>query len=203
LKNGQIFDDSAIYPDILVKLFIKNMTTVDSTSEVKVIVERHGFQLLSCEFGEIDLTESLSSSSYKALKNALLKNGFDIILGRDSILTEKVKNVIIEMIHYSDELPEIKYSNYISNKLKTNYTYLSKIFSKVKNITIEHFIITHKIERVKQLLLYHDLSLSEIAWKLHYSSTAHLSAQFKKVTGLTPSLFKKLRLKKLMPPESL
>ena len=179
------------------------MTAVDSKLEVKLIVEKLGFHLVSCEFGEIDITESFSPSGYKLLKKALVKHGFDIVLGRETILTEKIKNVIIEMIHYSDELPEIKFSNYISDKLKTNYTYLSKIFSKVKNTTIEHFIITHKIERVKQLLLYHDLSVSEIAWKLHYSSTAHLSAQFKKVTGLTPSLFKKSPLKKLMPPESL
>ena len=179
------------------------MTTVDSKNEVKVIVAKLGLHLVSCELGEIDLAEPVSPSSYRFLKKALIKHGFDIVLGRESILTEKVENVIIEMIHNSDELPEIKYSNYISNKLKTNYTYLSKIFSRVKNTTIEHFIITHKIERAKQLLLYHDLSLSEIAWKLHYSSTAHLSAQFKKVTGLTPSLFKKLRLKRLMPPESM
>lgn len=179
------------------------MTTVDSKGEVKTLVEKLGFHLVSIESGEIDLTESMSASHYKSLKKALVKHGFDIVLGHETILTEKVKNVIIEMIHYSEELPEIKYSNYISDKLKTNYTYLSKIFSKVRNTTIEHFIITHKIERVKQLLLYHDLSLSEIAWKLHYSSTAHLSAQFKKVTGLTPSLFKKMRLKKLRPPESL
>jgi len=179
------------------------MTTVDSKIEVKIIAEKLGLHVISCEFGEIDLIESFSPFQYKALKKALIKHGYDIILGHETILSEKVRNVIIEMIHYSDELPEIKYSNYISDKLKTNYTYLSKIFSKVRNTTIEHFIIIHKIERVKQLLLYHDLSLSEIAWKLHYSSTAHLSAQFKKVTGLTPSLFKKLRLKKLLPPESL
>ena len=179
------------------------MTAVDSKIEVKLILEKLGFHLVSCEFGEIDLVESFSLSRYKILRKALKRHSFDIVLGREPILTEKIKNVIIEMIHYSDELPEIKYSNYISEKLKTNYTYLSKIFSKMKNTTIEHFIITHKIERVKQLLLYHDLSLSEIAWKLHYSSTAHLSAQFKKVTGLTPSLFKKSSLKKLLPPESL
>jgi len=100
-------------------------------------------------------------------------------------------------------LPVIKYSSYISSKLKTNYTYLSKIFSKVKNITIEHFIIIHKIERVKQLLLYNEFTLSEIAWKLHYSSTAHLSAQFKKITGITPSLFKKSEYKNLVPLENL
>ena len=107
------------------------------------------------------------------------------------------------MIYYREELPNTNYSYYISKKLKINYTYLSKFFSKVKKITIEHFIINHKIEMVKQLLSYNELTLSEIALKLNYSSTAHLSAQFKKVTGITPSIFKKLKYKKLTPLEFL
>ena len=104
---------------------------------------------------------------------------------------------------YADELPNTKYSHYISKKLKVNYTSLSKFFSKVKKITIEQFIIAHKIERVKRLLLYNELTLSEIALKLDYSSTAHLSAQFKKVTGITPSIFKKSKYKRLLPLECL
>jgi len=185
------------------KAFIKNMTTVPSQKQVKSIVEDLGLQLVSIDIGEIEVAEILSDQQYVKLKESLHQNDFELISGKENILTEKIKNVIIEMIHYSDEMPVIKYSTYISNKLKTNYTYLSKIFSKVKNVTIEHFIILHKIERVKQLLLYNDLTLSEIAWKLHYSSTAHLSAQFKKITGVTPSLFKKLEYKDLIPLESL
>ena len=185
------------------KAFIKNMTTVPSQRQVKSIVEDLGLQLVSIDIGEIEVAEILSDQQYVKLKESLHQNDFELISGKENILTEKIKNVIIEMIHYSDEMPVIKYSTYISNKLKTNYTYLSKIFSKVKNVTIEHFIILHKIERVKQLLLYNDLTLSEIAWKLHYSSTAHLSAQFKKITGVTPSLFKKLEYKDLIPLESL
>jgi AraC-like DNA-binding protein len=179
------------------------MTTVPSQKQVKSIVEDLGLKLVSIDIGEIEVGEILSDQQYEQLKKSLRQSDFEIISGKENILTEKIKNVIIEMIHYSDELPVIKYSNYISSKLKTNYTYLSKIFSKVKNVTIEHFIILHKIERVKQLLLYNDLTLSEIAWKLHYSSTAHLSAQFKKITGITPSLFKKLKYKKLVPLENL
>jgi len=179
------------------------MTTVPSQRQVKSIVEDLGLQLVSIDIGEIEVAEILSDQQYVKLKESLHQNDFELISGKENILTEKIKNVIIEMIHYSDEMPVIKYSTYISNKLKTNYTYLSKIFSKVKNVTIEHFIILHKIERVKQLLLYNDLTLSEIAWKLHYSSTAHLSAQFKKITGVTPSLFKKLEYKDLIPLESL
>jgi AraC-like DNA-binding protein len=140
---------------------------------------------------------------YDMPEETLIKNDFDVVAAKELILIEKIKSVIIEMIHDSDELPNIKYSEYLSKKLKVNYTYLSKLFSKAKNTTIEHFIIAHKIERVKQLLLFNEFTLSEIAWKLHYSSTAHLSAQFKKVTGLTPSRFKKLKYKKLIPPENL
>jgi len=179
------------------------MTTVSSQKQVKSIVEKLGLQLVSIDIGEIEVGEILSAQQYEKLKESLHQNDFEMISGKENILTEKIKNVVIEMIHYSDEMPVIKYSSYISSKLKTNYTYLSKIFSRVKNVTIEHFIILHKIERVKQLLLFNDLTLSEIAWKLHYSSTAHLSAQFKKITGITPSLFKKMKFKNLVPLESL
>jgi AraC-like DNA-binding protein len=179
------------------------MTTVPSQKQVKSIVEKLGLQLVSIDIGEIEVGEILSAQQYEKLKESLHQNDFEMISGKENILTEKIKNVVIEMIHYSDEMPVIKYSSYISSKLKTNYTYLSKIFSRVKNVTIEHFIILHKIERVKQLLLFNDLTLSEIAWKLHYSSTAHLSAQFKKITGITPSLFKKMKFKNLVPLESL
>lgn len=185
------------------KAFIRNMTTVPSQRQVKSIVEKLGLQLVSIDIGEIEVGEILSAQQYEKLKESLHQNDFEMISGKENILTEKIKNVVIEMIHYSDEMPVIKYSSYISSKLKTNYTYLSKIFSRVKNVTIEHFIILHKIERVKQLLLFNDLTLSEIAWKLHYSSTAHLSAQFKKITGITPSLFKKMKFKNLVPLESL
>jgi AraC-like DNA-binding protein len=179
------------------------MTTLHSKNEVKVIVENLGLHLVAIDIGQIEMDETFSTLKLKTLKETLLHHDFEIVSDKEGIVTEKVKNVIIEMIHYSDELPITKYSNYISNKLKINYTYLSKIFSKVKNTTIEHFIIAHKIERVKHLLLYNNMTLSEIAWKLHYSSTAHLSAQFKKVTGLTPSRFKKLKCKELIPVESL
>ena len=106
--------------------------------------------------------------------------------------TEKIKDVIVEMVHYTDEFPKVNYSNYISEKLHQDYTYLSNIFSEVKGITIQQYIINHKIERVKELLLYDELNLSEIAYLLNYSSVAHLSGQFKKVTGLTPSMFKRI-----------
>ncbi|HTN36938.1 MAG TPA: AraC family transcriptional regulator, partial [Arachidicoccus sp.] len=115
---------------------------------------------------------------------------------KKSVLIEKIKNLIIEMVHYTDELPEVNYSEFISEKLGYDYTYLANVFSEVKGTTIQHFIIMHKIERVKELLLYEELNLTEIAFKMHYSSVAHLSSQFKKVTGLTPTFFKKLKDKR-------
>src|SRR4029078_6161347 len=126
----------------------------------------------------------------------LLKSGLELLDDKRSILIERIKNVITEMIHYSDELPTQNYSDYISEKLEYDYTYLSNIFSEVKGITIQQFIIIHKIERVKELLLYDELNLTEISYKLHYSSVAHLSNQFKKITGLSPSFYKKLKQKR-------
>jgi AraC-like DNA-binding protein len=115
---------------------------------------------------------------------------------KKAVLIERIINVITEMIHYSDELPKVNYSDYISEKLDYDYTYLSNLFTEVRGITIQQFIIIHKIERAKELLLYDELNLTEISYKLHYSSVAHLSNQFKKVTGLTPSHFKQLKDKR-------
>jgi AraC-like DNA-binding protein len=115
---------------------------------------------------------------------------------KKAVLIEKIKNVITEMIHHSEELPKVNYSAYISEKLDYDYTYLSNLFSEVKGITIQQFIIIHKIEKVKELLFYDELNLTEISYKLHYSSVAHLSNQFKKVTGLTPSDYKHLKDKR-------
>ena len=115
---------------------------------------------------------------------------------KKSILVEKIKTIIIELVHYTDEQIKINLSDYLSEKLNHNYTYLSNLFSEVKGTTIEKFYLAHKIEKVKELLVYDELNLTEIAWKLHYSSVAHLSNQFKKMTGLTPSHFKNLKHKR-------
>ncbi len=185
------------------KLFIKNMISLRSVKQVKILLENYGFHPTAIEIGEIEIEEKLSQKQYDEMKATMLRNDFELVDDKEIILLEKVKSIVIEMVHYSEELPNIKYSDYISKKLKVNYTYLSKLFSKLRSITIEQFIIAHKIERVKQLLLFNEYTLSEIAWKLNYSSTAHLSAQFKKITGLTPSLFKKSKNKKLIPLENL
>ena len=134
--------------------------------------------------------EDITSEQREQLKINLQKSGLELLDDKRSILIERIKNVIVEMIHYSDEVPKVNYSDFISEKLGYDYTYLANIFSQVKGITIQQFIILNKIERVKELLLYDELSLTEISYRLHYSSVAHLSNQFKKITGLTPTYYK-------------
>ncbi len=155
------------------------------------------------ELGEVVVKEKLDKEKCKQLKVALLRFGLEIMETKKSKLIEKIKNVVVEMVHYSDEAPAQNFSTYISEKLHYDYHYLSNLFSEVKGTTIEQYIIAHKIERVKELLVYDELSLTEIAYKLHYSSVAHLSNQFKKATGLTPSFFKKTKNKRFTAREDL
>ena len=151
----------------------------------------------------VEMLNDITDNHRTQLKINLLKSGLELLDDKKSILIEKIKNAIIEMVHYSDEMPTQNYSEYISEKLDYDYTYLSNTFSEVKGITIQQFIIINKIERVKELLLYNELNLTEISYKLHYSSVAHLSNQFKKITGLSPSYFKQLKLKRKSNLENL
>ncbi len=155
------------------------------------------------ELGEVEIAEELTLQKQERLKSALLKFGLELMDDKKTILIEKVKNIIVEMIHYNDELPKINFSDFLSEKLHYDYTYLSNLFCEVKGVTIEHYIIAHKIERAKEMLLYNELTLTEIAYQLHYSSVSHLSNQFKKVTGLTPSFFKNMKHKRLIGREDL
>ena len=155
------------------------------------------------ELGEVNIMEDLSSEQRQDLKTSLLKSGLELLEDKKSILIEKIKNIVVEMVHYSDEVPLMNFSAYLSEKLNYDYNYLSNLFSEVKGITIEHFIIAHKIERAKELLIYNELTLTEIAEKLHYSNVSHRSNQFKKVTGLTPTFFKKMKHKRLVALENL
>ncbi|MBW2998709.1 AraC family transcriptional regulator, partial [Candidatus Woesearchaeota archaeon] len=132
----------------------------------------------------------------KRLKSNLLKSGLEILDDKKSILVEKIKSAIVELVHYTEEQIKVNLSDYLSEKLNYDYTYLANLFSEVKGTTIEKFYLNHKIEKVKELIIYDELNLSEIAYKMHYSSVAHLSNQFKKFTGLTPSHFKELRNKR-------
>lgn len=155
------------------------------------------------DLGELETVENLLPDKLKQLKDCLLRYGLLLMDDNRAILVEQIKAVVIEMVHFEDEYPDVKHSVYISRKLGKNYTYLANLFSEVKGMTLEQFIIQHKIEKVKELILYNELNLTEIAYKLNYSSVAHLSNQFKKITGLTPSFFKKLKQKRNKPLEDL
>lgn len=148
------------------------------------------------DLGVVEITEDISFEKREELKKNLSKSGLVLLDDKKSIIIDSIKNIIIEMIHYSDELPKINYSEYISEKLGYDYTYLANMFSEVKGITIQQFIILHKIERVKEFLIYDELTLTEISYKMYYSSVAHLSTQFKKITGLTPTFYKQLKNKR-------
>lgn len=163
---------------------------------VKYELEKLGLHYTSVELGMIEMKEKISESQKRKLKLSLGVSGLELLDDKKSILVDRVKNIIIEMIHYSDEVPKVNYSDHIAEKLNYDYKYLSNLFSEVKGITIQHFIIKHKIERVKELILYNELNLTEIAYKLNYSSVAHLSNQFKKVTGHTPTFYKKIGKKR-------
>jgi AraC-like DNA-binding protein len=163
---------------------------------VKEELKKLGLHYVIVDLGVVEVLEDITTVQREQLKVNLLKSGLELLDDQRSILVEKIKNVIIEMIHYSDELPNVNYSDYISEKLDYDYTYLANIFSEVKGITIQQYIIIHKIEKVKELLLYDELNITEISYKLHYSSAAHLSNQFKKITGLTPTFYKQLKNKR-------
>ncbi len=178
------------------KLYIKFMVSLRCKMMVRAELENLGLKIVTLELGMVEILEDITDEQKCLLKSNLFKSGLELLDDKKSILIEKIKNVIIEMIHYCDELPKENYSDYISEKLNQDYTYLANIFSEVKGITIQQYIIIHKIERIKELLLYDELNLTEISYKLHYSSVAHLSNQFKKITGLSPSFYKQLKIKR-------
>ena len=163
---------------------------------VKDELTRLGLSYVSVELGEAELVENISSDMRNRIRAALLKSGLELMDDKKSVLIQKIKNVVVELVHYSEEPLTVNFSEFLSKKLSHDYTYLANLFSEVQGTTIEQFIIAHKIEKVKELLVYNEFNLTEIAYQMHYSSVAHLSTQFKKVTGLTPSHFKKLRDKR-------
>lgn len=170
---------------------------------VKEELKKIGLHFVVVDLGMVEILEDISEEQHRLLKINLLKSGLELLDDKRSILIEKIKNTIVELIHYTDEIPKVNYSDYISEKLNYDYTYLSNIFSEVKGITIQQYIILNKIEKVKELLLYDQLTLTEISYKLHYSSVAHLSNQFRKITGHTPSFYKKLKNKRYQNLENL
>lgn len=175
------------------KLYIKYMVSLRCKMFVKDELKKLGVDCDTVELGMVEVQDDITDEQIETFAKNLKKGGLELLDNKKQILVEKIKNVIVEMVHYADNLPKVNDSDCISEKLGYDYTYLSNTFSEVKGITIQQFIIMHKIERVKELLLYDELTLTEIAWKLNYSSVAHLSNQFKKVTGLTPTYFKELK----------
>ena len=178
------------------KLYIKYMVSLRCKMMVKEELKKMGLNYVIVDLGMVEILEDITEEQREQLSKNLMKSGLELLENKKSILIEKIKNVITEMIHYSDVLPKVNYSDYISEKLGYDYTYLANTFSEVKGMTIQQFIIIHKIEKVKELILYDELSLAEISYRLHYSSPAHLSNQFKKITGLTPSFYKKMKQKR-------
>mgnify|MGYP003495635635 FL=1 len=172
------------------------MVSIRCKMLVKEELKNLGLHYIAVDLGEVEIMENITAEQRATIKADLLQSGLELLDNKKAILIETIKGVIIEMIHYTDELPKINFSNYLSEKLQYDYTYLANLFSETEATTIEHFIILHKIERVKELIIYDELNLTEISRKLHYSSVAHLSHQFKKITGLTPSFFKSLKNKK-------
>lgn len=185
------------------KLYIKYMVSQRCKMTVQSELEKLGVKIVHIELGMVEVPEDITLSQQEELRRCLLLSGLELLDDKRSILIERIKNAIVEMIHYTDEAPKVNYSDYLSGKLGYDYTYLSNIFSEVKGITLQQFIIVHRIERVKELLLYDELTLTEIAYRLHYSSVAHLSNQFKKVTGLTPSFYRNMKKKRTRNLEDL
>jgi len=204
------FQDSDIYGNvsgvvkkIIMNLYIKYMVSDRCKMAVKDILKKLGIHVIQVELGVVEILNELPDHTILQLKNALLPFGFELIEDRRTILIERIKNTVIEMVHHSDDMLKVNFSDYLSEKMNYDYTYLANIFSEVQGTSIEHFIITHKVERIKEFIIYDELSITEIAYKMNYSSLAHLSGQFKRITGLTPSYFRKLKLKRLEPIENI
>ncbi len=170
---------------------------------VKDELKKLGLHFIIVDLGVVEIMEDISDEKRELLKANLIESGLELMDDKRAILIEKVKNVIIQMIHYAEEPIKVTFSEHLSEKLNQNYTYLANLFSEVQGTTIEQFMILHKVERIKELIIYDELNITEIAWKMNYSSVAHLSTQFKKITGLSPSHFKSLKDKRRNPIEEL
>ena len=182
------------------KYFIKNMVCPRCIMAVRGIFQELDYQPTDVALGEVETTEPVSAEKLPVLREKLTGYGFELIDDAKSQLIEKIKTLVIELIRYKNEEDiKVNYSAYLESKLNKDYNYLSNLFSEVTGTTIEKYIISQKIERVKELLVYDELTLSQITWELGYSSVSALSAQFKKITGLTPKHFKHIKDNKRIP----
>ena len=168
---------------------------------VKEELKKLGLHFIVVDLGEVEIMENITAEQREQVKIALHESGLELMDDKRAVLIEKIKNTIIEMVHHTEETIKVNFSDYLSEKLNHDYTYMANLFSEVQGTTIEQFIISHKIERIKELMIYGELNITEIAWKMNYSSVAHLSNQFKKATGLSPSHFKQLKDKRRSPLE--
>ncbi|MFO7864664.1 MAG: AraC family transcriptional regulator [Salinivirgaceae bacterium] len=178
------------------KIYIKNMVCLRCQMVVKSELEKLGLKFHYVKIGEASIVGQISEETLKAFDTNLKKAGLELMSNRKKILVEKITNTIIELVHYTDDQIKVNLSDFLCEKLNYDYTYLTNLFTEIKGTSIEKFYLKHKIEKVKELIVYDELNLSEIAYKMHYSSVAHLSNQFKKITGLTPSHFKALKNKR-------
>ena len=185
------------------KLYIKYMVSARCKMVVKEELKKLGLHFTPVDLGEVEIMENISIEQRDQLKASLLISGLELMDDKRAVLIERIKNAIVEMVHHTDEMIKVNFSDFLSKKLNHDYTYLANLFSEVQGTTIEQFIISHKIERIKELIIYGELNITEIAWKMNYSSVAHLSNQFKKVTGLSPSHFKQLKDKRRSPIEEI
>ena len=185
------------------KFYVKNMVSNRCKSQLSQILEDMGIPHQNVELGSVEILKDLSLIQELDFKSKLKNTGLELMDDHKTILCEKIKLVIIDMIHYSDDNIKVNFSDYLSEKLNHNYTYLSNVFRSITGMTIQQFIIINKIERIKELLLYGEMNLSEISYKLNYSSIAHLSNQFKKITGITPSSYKNTELSLRIPLEEI
>ena len=185
------------------KIYIKNMVSNTCKLVVKDALNELNLHYIIINLGEVEIMENISKIQREQLKESLQRMGLELMNDKKTILIEKVKDTIVEMIHYTDNMIKVNFSDYLSEKLNYDYTYLSNLFSEVQGINIQNFVVLLKVERVKELITYDELSISEIAYKMNYSSVAHLSNQFKKVTGFSPTYFKRLRERRRVAIEAI
>jgi len=178
------------------KIFIQNMVSLRCKLMVKSKFDKLKLGYKTIELGEVELQKPISKANRQKLQIELQESGLELMDDKQAILIEKICNIIVEKIHYTEEFQSMNFSTFLAEKMHQDYHKLAEIFSKTKGVTIEHFMILHKVERIKELIMYDELNISEISYKMHYSSVAHMSKQFKQITGLTPSFFKSLPKKK-------
>lgn len=185
------------------KIYIKNMVCPRCITAVELVFKYLGIPIVNLVLGEVTVAESLNAQDKRNLESELLKQGFEVLEDHQSQLIAQIKTVLINQLHHQKEPLKVNFSTLLSKELNTEYSVLSKLFSSVEGLTIERFILKQKIEKVKELLFYNQLNLSEIAFQMQYSSVAHLSAQFKRETGMTPTAFKKIKKPGHLPLDSI